>query len=99
MSVALHEEWSEELAAKLDAALLPTRSTRFAAHFAQTEPSMWTDAVIPDRLIQFAVLQHEVILIGVRDHLELWDAQRWQRYLNDHSPRFDAVAENSFQQR
>jgi DNA-binding GntR family transcriptional regulator len=26
--------------------------------------------LIPERLIQFAGLQHEVVLIGVRDHLE-----------------------------
>jgi DNA-binding transcriptional regulator/RsmH inhibitor MraZ len=35
-------------------------------------------------------------LIGVRDHLELWDAERWQNYLAQHAPRFDAVAEGAF---
>jgi MraZ protein len=52
--------------------------------------------LIPDRLIQFAGLQHAVVLIGIRDHLEIWDASRWQQYLAQHSPRFDAVAENTF---
>src|SRR5262245_53140310 len=50
----------------------------------------------PERLVAFAGLGHEVVLIGVRDHLELWDAQRWQQYLAQNSARFDAVAEASF---
>jgi DNA-binding transcriptional regulator/RsmH inhibitor MraZ len=37
-----------------------------------------------------------VVLIGVRDHLELWDAARWQEYLNSNAARFDAVAEGAF---
>src|SRR3954454_13113767 len=49
--------------------------------------------LVPDRLIDFAGLKHEVVLIGVRDHLELWDAERWRQSLGQNSPRFDAVAE------
>jgi hypothetical protein len=26
----------------------------------------------------------------------LWDAERWQRYLEENAPRFDAVAEAAF---
>ena len=53
--------------------------------------------LIPERLVQFAGLEHEVVLVGVRDHLELWDARKWQEYLAQHGPRFDAVAEGAFQ--
>jgi MraZ protein len=58
--------------------------------FAETE---WVDMdrsgriLIPDRLKQFAGLENEVVLIGVIDHLELWDGPRWQRYVADNSPR------------
>ena len=55
--------------------------------------------LIPERLVQFASLQHEVVLLGVRDHLELWDARRWQNFLGDNGPRFDAVAEGAFQRK
>ncbi|HEV8061777.1 MAG TPA: division/cell wall cluster transcriptional repressor MraZ [Gemmataceae bacterium] len=90
----------EEFAGKLDAAPAADAEARVfrRLYFAQTEAVDVDRAgrvLIPDRLVQFAVLLHEVVLIGVRDHLELWDAERWQRYLNDHSPRFDAVAEGS----
>jgi len=67
--------------------------------FAQTE-AMDVDRsgriLIPDRLLQFAGLTQEVVLIGVRDHLELWDAERWQNYLTQNAPRFDSVAEAAF---
>ena len=91
----------EQLAAKLDQAPATDAEARVfrRLYFAQTE-AVDVDAagriLIPERLLQFAGLRHEVILIGVRDHLELWDAERWQRYLTENAPRFDAVAEGAF---
>ncbi len=67
--------------------------------FAQTEAidvDRTGRILIPDRLLQFAGLKQEVVLIGVRDHLELWDAERWQNYLTQNAPRFDSVAEAAF---
>ena len=55
--------------------------------------------LIPDRLVRFAGLEKDVVLIGVRDHLELWSAKAWEDYLAKHSDRFDAVAEGAFQAR
>lgn len=52
--------------------------------------------LIPDRLVQFAGLVHNVVLIGVRDHLELWDAARWEQYRDQNSAGFDAAAEEAF---
>ena len=94
----------EQLAEKLDRAPATDAEARVfrRLYFAQTE-AVDVDRIgrilIPERLIQFAGLRHEVVLIGVRDHLELWDAQRWQRYLAANAPRFDAVAEGAFQNR
>jgi division/cell wall cluster transcriptional repressor MraZ len=34
---------------------------------------------LPEPLAQFAGLRREVVLLGAGDHLELWDAQRWQQ--------------------
>jgi MraZ protein len=91
----------EGLAEKLDRAPATDAEARVfrRLYFAQTE-AVDVDRsgriLIPDRLLQFAGLQHEAILIGVRDHLELWDGQRWQNYLTANAPRFDAVAEGAF---
>lgn len=96
------QEGLELLAEKLDRAPATDAEARVfrRLYFAQTEAVDVDRAgriLIPDRLIQFASLGHEVILIGVRDHLELWNAERWQQYLAEHAPRFDAVAEGAFQ--
>ena len=91
----------EQLSAKLDQAPAADAEARVfrRLYYAQTE-AVDVDRsgriLIPDRLAQFAALQREVVLIGVRDHVELWDAQRWQQYLTQNAPRFDAVAEGAF---
>jgi MraZ protein len=91
----------EQLSAKLDQAPAADAEARVfrRLYYAQTE-AVDVDRsgriLIPDRLAQFAALQREVVLIGVRDHVELWDTQRWQQYLTQNAPRFDAVAEGAF---
>jgi MraZ protein len=91
----------EGLAAKLDQAPATDAEARVfrRLYFAQTEAVDVDRAgrvLIPERLTRFAGLQHDVVLLGVRDHLELWDAGRWQEYLSQNAPRFDAVAEGAF---
>jgi MraZ protein len=92
----------ERLAEKLDQVPATDAEARVfrRLYFAQTE-AVDVDRsgriLIPERLVQFANLRHDVVLIGVRDHLELWDQERWQHYLIQHAPRFDAVAESAFQ--
>jgi MraZ protein len=92
----------ERLSDKLDQAPATDAEARVfrRLYFAQTE-TVDVDRsgriLVPERLVQFAGLQRDVVLIGVRDHLELWDAARWEQYLTQHAPRFDAVAEGAFQ--
>ena len=91
----------ERLAEKLDQAPATDAEARVFRHlyFAQTESVDVDKAgriLVPERLMQFASLEHEVVLLGVRDHLELWEANRWQQYVAQNASRFDAVAENAF---
>jgi MraZ protein len=91
----------ERLAEKLDQAPAADAEARVfrRLYFAQTE-AVDVDRsgriLLPERLVQFANLRHDVVLLGVRDHLELWDQERWQNYLTQHAPQFDAVAESAF---
>lgn len=91
----------ERMAEKLDQAPATDAEARVyrRLYFAQTE-AVDVDrsgrVLVPDRLMDFAGLSHEAVLLGVRDHLELWDAQRWNEYVQQHAPRFDAVAEGAF---
>lgn len=91
----------ERLAEKLDAAPATDAEARVfrRLYFAQAEAVDLDRSgriLLPDRLLQFAALTGEVVLVGVRDHLEVWDATRWRHYVEQHAPRFDAVAENAF---
>jgi len=51
---------------------------------------------IPPELVELAALGKEVVLVGVRDHLELWDSRRWADYLSDKQARYDEIAEKAF---
>lgn len=51
---------------------------------------------IPPELAQRAGLTKEVVLVGVRDHLELWSADRWEGYLTEKQTHFDEIAEAAF---
>jgi MraZ protein len=91
----------ERLAGKLDETSATDAEARvfrrlFFAQMEAVDLDRTGRMLIPDRLIQFASLEHEVVLVGVRDHLELWDARRWNDFLNQHGPSFDKVAEGAF---
>jgi MraZ protein len=51
---------------------------------------------IPPELAQAAGLQKEVVLLGVQNHMELWDKTRWETYLASQQPRYDEIAEAAF---
>lgn len=50
---------------------------------------------IPDRLKEFAELNRDVVLLGVNDHVELWDQARWDKYVSELNPQFDEIAEQA----
>lgn len=51
---------------------------------------------IPAVLMAHAGITKEVVLIGVQDHLEIWDKLRWERYLAEQAKEFDRIAEEAF---
>ncbi len=51
---------------------------------------------IPAELVRWASMTREIILLGVRDHLEIWDRARWDEYLASNQLRFDEIAEDAF---
>jgi MraZ protein len=50
---------------------------------------------IPPELLRHASLARECVLIGVGDHIELWDKGRWEAYLSREQPRYDELAESA----
>ncbi len=49
---------------------------------------------IPPELALLASITSEVVVLGVRDHIELWDAAAWQEFLDATQPRYDELAES-----
>ncbi len=47
---------------------------------------------IPERLVQLAELQHEIVVLGVHDHAEIWDKARWDAFLDQSGSSFDELA-------
>ena len=91
----------ERLSAKLDETPATDSEARvfrrlFFAQMEEVDLDGSSRILIPDRLFQFAGLEHEVVMLGVRDHLELWDQARWQSFLKRHEKKFDKVAEEAF---
>ena len=51
---------------------------------------------IPVELATLAGLTKEIFLVGVGDHLEIWDRDRWSVYLAQMQSQYDEVAEKAF---
>ena len=51
---------------------------------------------VPAELAELAGLGREAVLVGVNDHLELWDRNRWQQYVAEKQGQYDAIAEGAF---
>jgi MraZ protein len=51
---------------------------------------------IPERLIAHAGLKHDLVLLGVHDHAEIWDKELWSKFLAAQEGQFDDMATNAF---
>lgn len=47
------------------------------------EPDKLGRFVIPPYLRQFADIKKETVLAGLNDHIEIWDAKKWEQYQKD----------------
>ena len=52
---------------------------------------------IPERLVEFAALKHDLVLLGVHDHAEIWDKAVWDEFLLSRSNQFDDLATQAFE--
>jgi MraZ protein len=96
-SEAAFERWAERLSG-----VSPTRPDvrAFARLFFGETERVELDAQgrvrIPPNLATAAHLQKDVVLLGVRDHLELWATERWQAYRQAKRENYDGIAEAAF---
>jgi MraZ protein len=78
--------WTEEgfndvarrLTEKIREGLAPQEALRsFAANAHEVRPDSQGRITIPQRLREFARLEHDAVVIGAIDRIEIWDAARW----------------------
>ena len=48
---------------------------------------------IPEKMLTRAGLTRDVVVIGVRDHVEIWDAKVWHRYLDEQLEKHEELLE------
>ena len=48
--------------------------------------------VLPPRLIAHADLQKEVLIVGMLDHLELWNPEHFEKYLQSSTRTYEEIA-------
>lgn len=44
--------------------------------------------LLSDKLRKRAGLKDNITLVGVRDHIELWNSEDWEQYLSDHMGQY-----------
>ena len=90
--------WNEKIEPKLQQ-LDPYNSTHRIMLRKLTE---WTEEVeldgnqkmtIPKELLDFANIENKVKLIGMVDHIELWDPKVYTKYINSDPRSYEEVAE------
>jgi MraZ protein len=55
--------------------------------------------MIPPALVQHAKLKREVVVAGMRDHVEIWDRAAWREQLEEVEGSAELVAERLAQKR
>ncbi len=44
--------------------------------------------LLNEKLRKRAGLKDDITLVGVRDHIELWNSEDWEQYLSDHMGQY-----------
>ena len=50
--------------------------------------------LIPANLREYAMLEKEIIIIGVGTRIEIWNREEWKKYSSDENISADEIAEN-----
>lgn len=51
---------------------------------------------ITQPLIEFASLKKDCVVIGVNDHLEVWDKENWTKFIKDNEDDLSDIADKLF---
>lgn len=86
------DRYYERLARTMKSSLLPSHGgPRLELYFAMArrlKPDAQGRVVLPDKSVQRAVIDHEVVLLGQKDHIEIWPKREWESFMDEHLPTY-----------
>jgi MraZ protein len=92
------DEWEASVEARL-AELDPlSKEARLMQRYfysgaAEADPDKQGRVMVPSALAEHAGLGREVVIAGVRDHLEIWDRAKWREHVREIEGSAEHVAE------
>jgi MraZ protein len=66
----------------------------FTAHSSEVDIDSAGRISLTPALREFAGLTKDVVIAGVGDHIEIWDAAAWAAYEQEHAKTIEAAAED-----
>jgi MraZ protein len=92
------EDWERFVAVRLEGLDPFSKEARQMSRFVfsgatEGELDRQGRVMLPPALIQHAKLGREVVVAGVRDHVEIWDRAAWREQLQDVEGSAELVAE------
>jgi MraZ protein len=98
------EGWERFVSLRLDGLDPFSKEARQMSRFlfagaTDAEPDRQGRVMIPPALLQHGKLGREVVVAGVRDHVEIWDRGAWRKQLDEVEGSADLVAERLAAQR
>jgi MraZ protein len=96
--VFTREAWDEFVVARLQGLNPFSREARQMSRFmfagaTETEVDKQGRIMLPPALIEHATLGRDVVVAGVRDHVEIWDRAAWRKQLKEVEGSVELVAE------
>ena len=96
--VFTREAWDDFVAARLEGLNPFSREARQMSRFmfsgaTEIELDKQGRVMVPSPLIEHASLGREVVVAGVRDHVEIWDRAAWRKQLKEVEGSVELVAE------
>jgi MraZ protein len=97
-------EWERFVSLRLEGLDPFSKEARQLSRFmfsgaADADPDKQGRIALPPALLQHAKLSREVVVAGVRDHVEIWDRAAWRQHLEEVEGSADSVAERLAEQR
>ena len=91
------EKWEVEAKKFANLPINQSKSRAFARHMLAGAMDVEFDGqgrvTLPEYLRQFADLQKKAIVAGMYDKLEIWDADKWNKYKEEMEKNSDEIAE------